>query len=234
MKLLKHILFISSLVIFFSCKKNTTVTIKLFNPALNEYVANATIVLLEQTDKSLFSSSSCKEIASATTDANGVAVFSKENLRTSSSYHYQLGVKDSWGIAHENTCSTQTQNYLDVGKTQEIQISDYIEAQFKMQINNALNPSISGDSLVSIVAPMVYYDPMIGHTQGGGGGGYSNLTHDISYPVVPVKTWLSDKIFANRLVVTIRKRKMGVVTTSIDTVRMHPYNGAITTVQINW
>ena len=215
-----------------SCKKNTTVTVKLFNPALNEYVANATIVLLEQTDKSLFSSSSCKEIASATTDANGVAVFSKENLRTSSSYHYQLGVKDSWGIAHENTCSTQTQNYLDVGKTQEIQISDYIEAQFEMQINNALNPSISGDSLVSIVAPMVYYDPMIGHTQGGGGGGYGVLTQGTTYPsiIITPKT----KIFANRLVVTTRKRKMGVVTESIDTVRMHPYNGAVTTVQINW
>jgi hypothetical protein len=45
---------------------------------------------------------------------------------------------------------------------------------------------------------------------------------------------VSAKLFANRLVVRTRKRKMGVVTESIDTVRMHPYNGAITTVQINW
>ena len=57
----------------------------------------------------------------------------------------------------------------------------------------------------------------------------------MSYPVPAI--YFSGgltKIFANRLVVKTRKRKMGVVTTSIDTVRMHPYNGAVTLVQVNW
>jgi hypothetical protein len=221
------------MILITSCKKNTTVTVKLFNPALNEYVANATIVLLEQTDKSLFSSSSCKEIASATTDANGVAVFSKENLHTSSSYKYKLGIKDSWGIAHQDPCSSQTQNYLNVGGSNNVQLSDYLEIEYRVRCNNTLNPSISGDSLTCSVSPMVYYDPVYNITQGGGGGQYVNFTYDLNYPVASVYTSPAIKIFANRLVVTTRKRKMGIGSTTVDTVRAYPSNG-VTIVTINW
>jgi 5-hydroxyisourate hydrolase-like protein (transthyretin family) len=117
------IVFLVCLIFYFtSCKKETTITVKVFNPALNEYVANATVVLLES------KSSNCTEIASGITDNNGAVVFSKEKLHTSSSYKYYFGVKERWGIAHANACGTQAQNYLEVGKTQEVQISDYVDS----------------------------------------------------------------------------------------------------------
>ena len=210
-----------------SCKKETTITVKVFNPALNEYVDNATVVLLE------VKSSNCTEIASAVTDANGAAVFSKEELHTSSSYKYKLGIQDSWGIAHQDPCGTITQNYLNVGHTNEVLLSDYLEIEYKVRCNNTLNPSISGDSLTCSVSPMVYYDPVYNITQGGGGGQYVNFTYDLNYPVASVYTSPAIKIFANRLVVTTRKRKMGIGSTTVDTVRAYPSNG-VTIVDINW
>jgi 5-hydroxyisourate hydrolase-like protein (transthyretin family) len=222
------IVFLVCLIFYFtSCKKETTITVKVFNPALNEYVANATVVLLEMT------SSNCTELATATTDNSGTAMFSKEKLHTSSSYHYQFGIKESWGIAHANACGTQAQNYLEVGKTQEVQISDYLEIEYRVRCNNTFNPGISGDSLRCDVAPMVYYDPMLGHTQGGGGGATVIFAYDVSYPMTAVYTSSSTKIFANRLVVTTRKRKLGILTTTVDTVRAYPSNG-VTIVDINW
>ena len=156
-------IFILSIYFFTSCKKETTITVKVFNPALNEYVSNATVVLLEIT------SCSCTELATATTDNSGTALFSKEKLRTSSRYHYQFGIKDSWGIAHANACGTQAQNYVEVGKTQAVQISDYVDAEYRLQINNALNPGISGDSLICGIEQSYYCDPVYNHCQGGEG-----------------------------------------------------------------
>ena len=227
MKQIAPIIFLVSLVFFTSCKKETTITVKVFNPALNEYVDNATVVLLE------VKSSNCTEIASAVTDANGAAVFSKEELHTSSSYKYKRGIQDSWGIAHQDPCGTITQNYLNVGHTNEVLLSDYLEIEYKVRCNNTLNPSISGDSLTCSVSPMVYYDPVYNITQGGGGGQYVNFTYDLNYPVASVYTSPAIKIFANRLVVTTRKRKMGIGSTTVDTVRAYPSNG-VTIVDINW
>jgi hypothetical protein len=226
---IKIVVVIILFILFFaSCKKETTITVKVFNPALNEYVANATVVLLES------KSSNCTEIASGTTDNNGAIVFSKEKLHTSSSYKYYFGVKESWGITHESPCGTITLNYVDVGKTQEIMLTDYVDTQYKLQINNALSPSITGDSLICGIEQSYYCGPVYNHCQGGGVGG-SILTHDLNYPMTSLYIGpVSAKLFANRLIVKTRKRKMGVVTTSIDTVRMHPYNGAVTIVQVNW
>lgn len=172
MRVLNYILI--SVVVFtlLTCKKKTTINVKVFNPALNEYVAGTVVVLLEIKDGSALSKGDCNEIATATTDANGSASFDKEKLRKGNKYHYKLGIKESWGIAHRDPCGSQTQNYLEVGKTQEVQLSDYVEIEYKVEYNSTyLNPSISGDSLIAEIAPMIYYDPMIGHTQGGGGGG---------------------------------------------------------------
>ena len=85
-----------------SCKKKTTIRVRVFNPALNEYVPNATVVLNEITDKTLFSSGGCKEIASEVTDNDGYALFDGEKLSTSSSSKYRCGIKDSWGIIPTN------------------------------------------------------------------------------------------------------------------------------------
>lgn len=171
MRVLNYILFFAVIFTLLTCKKKTTINVKVFNPGLNEYVPNAIVSLMEIKDGNLFSQNECKEIATATTDANGVAYFDKEKLHTRNKFHYKLGIKESWGIAHQNPCGSQTQNYLDVGKTQDVQLSDYLEIEYNVQIDpSLLNPSVSGDSLIAEIAPMEYYDPMIGHTQGGGGG----------------------------------------------------------------
>ena len=141
---------------------------KVFNPALNEYVSGAVVSLMEIKDGSLFSKDECNEIATAITDANGTTQFDKEKLRKGSKYHYKLGIKESWGVAHQNPCGSQTQDYLDVGKTQEVQMSDYIDADVKIQYNNVFNPGTNGDSLICLVTQSLYYDPMLGHNQGGG------------------------------------------------------------------
>jgi hypothetical protein len=151
------------MTLFTSCKKETTITVKVFNPALNEYVANATVVLLES------KSSNCTEIASGTTDNNGAIVFSKEKLHTSSSYKYYFGVKESWGITHESPCGTITLNYVDVGKTQEIMLTDYVDINIKYQFNNVFYPGMAGDSIVCSIEQAYYCDPVYGGCQGGGG-----------------------------------------------------------------
>ena len=238
MKLFQLISLIILTLVFSTCKKKTTITVKVFNPALNEYVAGAVVSLLEIKDSKGFigigAKTDCNEIATATTDANGIATFDKEKLRTANKYKYKLAIKESWGISHKNPCGSQTQDYIDVGKTQEIQLSDYLEIEYKVEYNSSyLNPSMSGDSLISVIQPMVYYDPMIGHTQGGGGGDYIILTYNNNYPITTTTYSQKTTIFANRLVVTTRKRKMGVASTTVDTVRAYPSNG-VTIVKLNW
>jgi hypothetical protein len=237
-KLFQIIILLISTLVFTTCKKKTTISVKVFNPALNEYVSGAVVSLLEIKDTKGFigigSKTECNEIATVTTDANGIATFDKEKLHKASKYKYKLAIKESWGIAHSDPCGSAREDYLDVGKTQEIQLSDYLEIEYKVEYNSSyLNPGISGDSLIADIAPMVYYDPMIGHTQGGGGGTTVNLTYDINYPITSTYYGPIRKIFANRLVVTTHKRKMGIATITVDTVRAYPSNG-LTIIRLNW
>src|SRR6185369_9225388 len=101
-----RIFFVSLLVLgLCACKKNTSVNARLFNPALNEYVANATVVLVERFDGGVFSNSNrCREIASAITDANGECRFDEEKLRWRDNYDYFLAVKESWGLEQSYPC----------------------------------------------------------------------------------------------------------------------------------
>jgi hypothetical protein len=210
---------------FASCKKETTISVTLFNPALNEYVPNATIVLNE------IKSSGCTEIASAITDANGTAVFSKENLHTSSSYKYKLGIKESWGVTHQDPCSSQTQNFLNVGGTNNVQLSDYVDAQVKIQYNNVFSPGINGDSLICLINQSNYCDPIDGGCQGGGIEN-AHIDYNSYFPLPNPLLTQPVTIFANKLIVKIRKRKMGIVTTTIDTIKAYP--NKTTTIQVNW
>lgn len=233
MKLFQLIILLILTIVFTTCKKKTNITVKVFNPALNEYVTGAVVSLMEVKDGSLLTGGSCNEIATATTDVNGIASFDREKLRTNKKYHYKVGIKESWGIAHQNPCSGQTQNYLDVGKSQEIQLSDYLETSVNLQYNNLLNPSQSGDSIAVSVTTIVYYDPMIGHTQGGGGVFADYRCNPLcGYPYQSLLLYSNLKTDVSRLVVEQRKRKMGIVTTTIDTVKVYP--NQTTTIQINW
>lgn len=232
MRVLNYILFFAVIFTLLTCKKKTTINVKVFNPALNEYVAGTVVVLLETKDGSFLSKSDCNEIATATTDANGNASFDKEKLRKGSKYHYKLGIKESWGIAHQNPCGSQTQDYLDVGKTQEVQLSDYMETSLNVQYNNLLNPSIAGDSLTLVINTSTYYDPMIGRSQGGGVSISFPYNGDGTYPYPSTLSYSSIKFNAGKLAVFIHKRKMGIVTDTSYTVKAYPNQTNV--IQINW
>ncbi|MFN8116223.1 MAG: hypothetical protein U0W65_08920 [Bacteroidia bacterium] len=233
MKVIKNIFYVSiALFLFTTCKKKTTIIVKVFNPALNEYVEGAVVSLLEIKQSSFLVKGDCNEIATATTDVNGVATFDKEKLRTANKYKYKLAIKESWGISHQDPCGSAREDYLDVGKSQELRLDDYLETEVKIQNNNLLNPSQSGDSLILSVTTANYLNSD-GHNQGGGGvfASYSYYG-SAAYPYPAYMLSNKQTCNAGKLLIFQRKRKMGIVTTTIDTVKAYPNQTNI--IQINW
>jgi hypothetical protein len=93
---LKYLFLIVCSVLLTTCKKKTSIKVKLLNPALNEYVSNARVVLVERKETA-FGNYSCEEIAHAVTDSKGECVFDREKLRSASKYQYYCVVTESWG-----------------------------------------------------------------------------------------------------------------------------------------
>ena len=220
-----------------TCKRKTTITIRVFNPALDEYVANAKVILIERKGEGsggfLVPAASCKEIAEVTSDANGYCSFDKERLKINNNRTYFCSIKESWGKTQFYTCAGRTSGFIDVGKTQDIILSDEADAYVQVQYNNALNPSVSGDSLIVSISGIKYINPKDGKEIGGGGinGGIS--THDDpNYPFASILKSEIIKTTGQRLRRQIRKRKMGVVTDVVDTIKVYP--NTLTTVMINW
>jgi len=97
-----------------------------------------------------------------------------------------------------------------------------------------LNPSQPNDSLIVSIYTAEYYDPIAGHSQGGGSVFGSFPFHDVNNPpnnpavilLNPIKT------LGGRKISKIRKRKFGNVTTTIDTIRIYP--GQTKLYQITW
>ena len=223
------------IVLFTSCKKETNIDVTVYNYAMAEPVADATVVLLEQTgDAGGGSGASCKVIATATTDNNGHCVFSKEKLRTSSSYKYACNVSYAYGKDQTYTCGQKASNLLQVGKTNELTLNlSSFDAYVRVQINNVLNPSQVGDSLIIGVNTPKYQTPDQSYPYGGGGvmGGYYSTTS----PYYPFPASLLSNVVktdAGKNSVYIRKRKMGVVTVQYDTIKIQPYQTA--TYTVNW
>jgi hypothetical protein len=66
----------------------------------------------------------------------------------------------------------------------------------------------------------------------GGGVGGLKVDYNTYHPFPSLSVSQPIKIFANRLVVKTRKRKMGVVTASVDTVKAYPNETTI--IDVNW
>lgn len=153
--MVKIIKYTSSLLILLSlttCKKKTTIDVQVYDYAMAEPVANAKVVLVERKESGVFSSNaSCKEVASAVTDANSNCSFDKEKLRTSSSYQYFMAITESYGKAQSYPCGGKTSGFLNVGNTnkQLLEVGS-IPAYFKVQLNNFLIPSQANDSFFRI------------------------------------------------------------------------------------
>lgn len=167
MRLYNLIFIILLVLVLTTCKKKTTIKVKLLNPALNEYVANAKVVLVQRKETA-FGSYSCEEIASAVTDNNGECFFDKKKLKSASKFQYLCAVTESWGVQQAYPCAGKTSNYLAKGDEQDWLLTDYADGFLQVQYNNLLNPSQPNDSLVVSIYTAVYYDPILGHTQGGG------------------------------------------------------------------
>lgn len=229
---LKYSLLIFCFAFLTTCKKKTSIKVKLFNPALNEYVANAKIVLVER--KQTARETSCIEIASTVTDNSGTCFFNKEKLKSTSKFQYYCAVTESWGVQQFYPCAGKTSRYLSKGDEQDWLMTDYADGFLQIQYNNLLNPSQPDDSLIVSIYTAVYTDPIEGITQGGGSvfGDYSyyNVSNPPNYP--SVMTFNSTKTLGGRKVVNIRKRKLGIVTTLHDTIRVYP--GQTKLYQINW
>ena len=228
------------LVSLTTCKRKTTITIKVFNPALDEYVANAKVVLIERKGEGiggfLVPAASCKEVAEATTDANGYCSFDKERLKISSNRTYFCSIKESWGKTQFYTCAGRTSGFIDVGKTQDIIVSDEADGNLQVQYNNLLNPSVSGDSVIVSLSTIEYPNPKgtgSSVVQGGGGVYGGAGTHDSpNYPFASTIKSEIIKTTGQRLRRQIRKRKMGVVTDVVDTIKVYP--NTLTMVIIEW
>jgi len=236
--MIKRIYILSFIALLCStCKKKTTITARVFNPALNEYLVGAVVSLLEtKTTEGVLggigAKEECNEIATAITNSEGRAYFDMQKLRSGHRYRYKLGLKETWGIAKRNPCAT-LHHELEKGKNQEIMLHDYMELDYCIEYNPSyLEPSIPGDYLDAVIAP-IKYKTSSGYFQGGGGGEIPHITYEEFYPITKTTCKQRPKMFACRLAVTTRRRKMGIVSTSVDTVRMYPNKG-VTVVRLVW
>lgn len=225
------------MLILNTCRKKTTVKVKLFNPALNEYVANASVVLIERKGESggiLGGTSSCQEIATAVTDEHGECHFDEERLRKNEKYRYFCAVKESWGISQGYPCAGKSDGFLKKGQTETILVIDEADGILKVQYNNLLNPSQAGDSLVVGISTLEYKNPKGGIVQGGGGifgsAPYYNVNNPPNNPPVLISPPI--KVKGQKLKRYVRKRKMGIMTISVDTIKVYP--GTTTIVEIDW
>jgi hypothetical protein len=230
---LPKLLFISILILFCSCKKKTSIKTQVFNYALGEPIANATIVIVERHQNG-WTNTSCREIASATTDSNGECEFDKEKLRRRGSYDYFLAIGNAYGQPQSYPCGGKTSGFLEVGKNNEQNLNaSYFDAFFKVQYNNLLNPSQPGDSLNIYITSPKFSVPGEPFPFGGGGAfGAFPYYGCNGFPFPAVFTTASTKTNAGKHIMTIYKKKVGVISTSVDTVKIYPYETK--TIEINW
>ncbi|MEO6302853.1 MAG: hypothetical protein ABIP51_06750 [Bacteroidia bacterium] len=209
---------------------------KVYNYALSEYVANATVVLIEKKGDNgggiLVGNASCKEIAWAITDSNGECFFDKEKLKSNKKYDYFFTISNIYGQTQNYPC--QGKNYLDKGKVQEIILDgSYYDGYLKVQYNNLLNPSQQDDSLNVRITSTYYNLPNEPYAFGGDGVFVAFPFYGCNgFPFPAILYVNSIKTQGGKKIVNIRKRKMGIVTTTIDTVKVYPNQTTI--VPINW
>lgn len=236
MKTRIFLLIIFFLFSFFSCKKKTTIKARVYNYAMGEAVAGATVDLVEKKEVGSLSGSSskCEVLATAITDANGYCVFDGAKLKTGSKFEYYLGLSKAYGDIQTYPCGGKTSGFINVGESNEqVLNASYFDGFLKVEYDNLLSPSQNGDSLTLRILSAEYSIPGEPYPSGGGGVlvsfpyyGGSGFPYPSVYYLNPVKTQCGYKV------VNIRKRKLGVVTTSIDTILVRPNQETL--LQVQW
>jgi hypothetical protein len=230
----KYILFCLFLLLCFACKKKTNIDVLVFNYALNEPVANAIVVLIERKLNTFSGDYSCSEIANATTNSNGECAFDEEKLRTGSKYNYYMALSNAYGQFLTYPCGGKTSGFLEKGQNTKTTIdASGFEGSLIVNINNLLSPSQLSDSLSLQITSAYFSIPNRTYPSGGGGvlNTYSYFG-DIGFPYPLILISNIIKTQCGSKIVKTRKRKLGLVTSTVDTVKVYP-NGT-TTVTINW
>jgi hypothetical protein len=236
--LVKCITYLCLITIIISCKKKTDIEVKVYNPYLDEYTSGATIAIIERKGTAgggIFAgSASCKEIATAVTDVNGVAVFNDTKLKRREGYEYYPVIKEAWGTTNNYPCGGYNGVLLDKGKTNTIIKSDRSDGgDIKIQYSNLFNPAIIGDSIYIIGTRISGYDPELNHVVGETGGFLGRMEkYDFAKPSYPNLMVDNGPKLNGRFRLYIFKKKLGVITTTIDTIKAYPNETKI--VQVNW
>jgi hypothetical protein len=221
-------------VLVSSCKKSTSIDVLVYSYALAKPVPNANVVLIERKLNSFSGDYNCSEIANATTNSNGECAFDEEKLRTGSRYNYYMALSEAYGLFQTYPCGGKTSGFLEKGQNTKTTIdASGFEVFIVVRENDLLNPSQQGDTLDIRITSGYYNIPGKTYSIGGGGvliaqpfygcNGYP--FPNIVYTDV-VKTQCGSKI------VKTRKRKLGLVSETVDTVKVYP--NRTTTVTINW
>jgi hypothetical protein len=232
--LLKYFVVLALCLFCLTCKKKTTIKVEVFNFALNEPIANATVALVERKLNNFGASYSCNEIETRTTDANGECSFDREKLKTNSKYQYYFAITSAYGIQQSYPCAGKTSGFIKVGESQE-QVLNYsnIDGSIFFETNNLLNPAQIGDSLSLYMNSDIYYVANDPNNKGGGGvqNSYS-FYGDYSYPYPTKMTSNIIKTPCGYKTLRIRKRKLGNAETIFVKYKVLP--NETTRVVVDW
>ena len=237
MKIFHFIYFGACLCLLFpSCKKKTDILVKVYNPRLNEFVPNATVILFENNFGISFGSTT-KDISTATTNENGIAYFDNAKLKKSGKHEYHITLKDAWGLLNSDIYDTESSDgSINKGGTSILTIFDTDpDATFYVKYNNIFNPAQINDSLSVLITAISVSSTKhsINYKIGGDTVFKKSIVYNpVNLPYPTILSFNSINYKASKLIVKTTKYKLGVTSTMIDTVKIYPnkYN----TININW
>jgi hypothetical protein len=235
---LKCIFLIPAILLLSFCRKKTDITITVFNPYIQQYVKDAKVSVLELRHSNYFTSGWGRRydrystIASGTTNDNGVVVFNNEKLRSNSKFEYVYRITEAWGSKNTNTDPAKYDN-IRKGKANDFVICDYTKGTASVRFSNLFVPAQQGDSLSVLTYWYDLYDPFEESYIKGDGIYDFSLVYDpaVNLPVNYSFSSYPDQA-GGKVLLTIRKRKLGVLT--LDTVTVQFYPKKTTVIPINW
>lgn len=202
---------------------------------MHEFTPNATVLLIENHYREriydpygLGPIIKCKIIATKNTDINGVVIFENEKLKTNKNTKHVLYVKNAWDKEMGYSCGygEEFKNETDI----YLNDKQFKIGSFQFQINNIFSTAIFNDSLIIKTDKLLYSSIHSNYSyEQGSVFTIIKVFNNISQPAI----MLTDPYEDNGIfLLKIRKRKMGIVTTTIDTIKAYP--NRLTKVMIDW
>jgi hypothetical protein len=232
----KLVFLIPVIILLYTCRKKSDISITAWNYALAEPIANAEVGIFEvEYQGGLFNAGTkCKEVAHATTDNEGKCFFNSIKLKKNKKVQYSAKVKYSYGKDDRYNCNVTENSEVKLGNNNLVLNNSAYDCFFKVQYNNLLNPSQLGDSLIVSLSTPKYEVPGQPYPFGGGGVFGASPYYGCNGFPFPPQFQIDEikKSNAGKHVLKIYKKKMGIVSQTIDTVKIYPYETK--TIEINW